>query len=164
MLDYLNNNRSRLSSLSQNVFNALKELFEITIDKYYEKQLFEQLDLTIILLQTFGTKKDNNNYLLEEEFKGKELFQKEDLWKKIILNKIDELFEKINEERKDDIGSKEYINFVRENIEPILISFIFSMKDFNLSKEIERKIIEDICKTEKILQYEIDVDKLNVYF
>ena len=163
MIDFFNNNRSRLSSVSQSIFTAFKELFEVIINKLYEKKLFEQLDLTIILLQTFSTKKDNNNYLLEEEFKDKELFQKEDLWKNIILCKIDELFEKINEERKDSIGSKEYINFVKENIEPILISFIFSMKDFNLTKEIQRKIIEDICKEDKVSKYEIDIEKLIVY-
>ena len=163
MINFFNNNRSRLSSVSQSIFTAFKELFEVIINKLYEKKLFEQLDLTIILLQTFSTKKDNNNYLLEEEFKDKELFQKEDLWKNIILCKIDELFEKINEERKDSIGSKEYINFVKENIEPILISFIFSMKDFNLTKEIQRKIIEDICKEDKVSKYEIDIEKLIVY-
>jgi len=163
MTDYLNNNRSRLSSISQIVFKAFKELFEITIYKLYEKKLYEPLDLTIVLLQTFSTKKDNNNYLLEEEFKEKEIFQDENLWKNIILLKIDELFEKVKEEKKDKIGTKEYINFIKENIEPILISYIFSMKDFNLPKEKKRKIIEDICKSERILEYEIDIDKLMAY-
>ena len=163
MTDYLNNNRSRLSSISQIVFKAFKELFEITIYKLYEKKLYEPLDLTIVLLQTFSTKKDNNNYLLEEEFKEKEIFQDENLWKNIILLKIDELFEKVKEEKKDKIGTKEYINFIKENIEPILISYIFSMKDFNLPKEKKRKIIEDICKSERILEYEIDIEKLMAY-
>ena len=163
MTDYLNNNRSRLSSISQIVFKAFKELFEITMYKLYEKKLYEPLDLTIVLLQTFSTKKDNNNYLLEEEFKEKEIFQDENLWKNIILLKIDELFEKVKEEKKDKIGTKEYINFIKENIEPILISYIFSMKDFNLPKEKKRKIIEDICKSERILEYEIDIDKLMAY-
>jgi len=164
MTDYLNNNRSRLSSISQIVFKAFKELFEITIYKLYEKKLYEPLDLTIVLLQTFSTKKDNNNYLLEEEFKEKEIFQDENLWKNIIFLKIDELFEKVKEEKKDKIGTKEYINFLKENIEPILISYIFSMKDFNLPKEKKRKIIEDICKSERILEYEIDIEKLMAYF
>ena len=163
MTDYLNNNRSRLSSISQIVFKAFKELFEITIYKLYEKKLYEPLDLTIVLLQTFSTKKDNNNYLLEEEFKEKEIFQDENLWKNIIFLKIDELFEKVKEEKKDKIGTKEYINFIKENIEPILISYIFSMKDFNLLKEKKRKIIEDICKSERILEYEIDIEKLMAY-
>jgi len=164
MTDYLNNNRSRLSSISQIVFKAFKELFEITIYKLYEKKLYEPLDLTIVLLQTFSTKKDNNNYLLEEEFKEKEIFQDENLWKNIIFLKIDELFEKVKEEKKDKIGTKEYINFLKENIEPILISYIFSMKDFNLPKEKKRKIIEDICRSERILEYEIDIEKLMAYF
>jgi hypothetical protein len=163
MIEYLNNNRSKLSSISQIVFRAFKELFEITIDKLYDRKLYDPLDLTIVLLQTFSTKKDNNNYLLEEEFKGKELFQNEDLWKNIILFKIDELFKKTKEEKKDKNGTKEYINFIKENIEPILLSYIFSMKDFNLSKETKRKIIEDVCKSEKILEYEIDIEKLMAY-
>ena len=37
------------------------------------------------------------------------------------------------------------------------------MKDFNLPKEKKRKIIEDICKSERILEYEIDIDKLMAY-
>ena len=163
-VDYLNNNRSSLSFISQIVFKAFKELFEIVINKLYEKKLFDELNLTIVLLQTFGTKKDNNNYLLEEEFKDKELFQNEDLWKQIILFRINELFEKIKQEKKDKLGTKEYVNFIKENIEPILVSFIFSMKNFNLSKEKKKKIIEDICNTDRISEYEIDIKKLMAYF
>ena len=139
MLHYLNKNRSSLSLVNQNIFDSLKELFEAILDKLYEKKVFSNLDLCIILLQTFGTKKDDNNYLLEEEFKNKELFKKEDLWKSMIMQKINDLIESINIERKDEIGSNEYINYARENIEPIFLSFIFSMKDFNLSDESKKR-------------------------
>ena len=70
-------------------------VFDILINKFYEKKVFEQLDLAIILLQTFSIQKDNNNYLLEEEFKDKELFQKDDFWKNTMIQKIDDLVEKI---------------------------------------------------------------------
>ena len=160
MLNYLNKNRSSLSLVNQNIFDSLKELFEAILDKLYEKKVFSNLDLCIILLQTFGTKKDDNNYLLEEEFKNKELFKKEDLWKSMIMQKINDLIESINIERKDEIGSNEYINYARENIEPIFLSFIFSMKDFNLSDESKKKIIEDVCENEKIKQYKFDVNHL----
>jgi hypothetical protein len=163
MLNFFNKKRSTLSSVSLNVFNSLKELFEIALDKIYEKKLYLSLDLTIILLQTFGTKKDNNNYLLEEEFKSKELFQNEDVWKSMIMIKIDDLVENINIELRDEIGSPKYINYVKENIEPILLSFIFSMKDFNVSEELKKKIVEDICQIDKIKQYEFDVNKLINY-
>ena len=113
MLNYLNKNRSSLSLVNQNIFDSLKELFEAILDKLYEKKVFSNLDLCIILLQTFGTKKDDNNYLLEEEFKNKELFKKEDLWKSMIMQKINDLIESINIERKDEIGSNEYINYAR---------------------------------------------------
>ena len=149
--------------MDQNIFNALKELFEILINKFYEKKVFEQLDLAIILLQTFSIQKDNNNYLLEEEFKDNELFQKEDFWKNTMIQKIDDLVEKINLERKDDIGSKEYINYAKENIEPIILSFVFSMKDFNVPEEKEKKIIEDICNNDKYAQYKFDIEKLLNY-
>ena len=146
--------------VNQNIFDSLKELFEAILDKLYEKKVFSNLDLCIILLQTFGTKKDDNNYLLEEEFKNKELFKKEDLWKSMIMQKINDLIESINIERKDEIGSNEYINYARENIEPIFLSFIFSMKDFNLSDESKKKIIEEVCENEKIKQYKFDVNNL----
>ena len=80
------------------------------------------MDLTIVLLQTFSTKKDNNNYLLEEEFKEKEIFQDENLWKNIIFLKIDELFDsgKAKEsdfEKLDDITefelTKSFINKIK---------------------------------------------------
>ena len=145
--------------------NKLNQLgwLTILINKFYEKKVFEQLDLAIILLQTFSIQKDNNNYLLEEEFKDKELFQKEDFWKNTMIQKIDDLVEKINLERKDDIGSKEYINYAKENIEPIILSFVFSMKDFNVPEEKEKKIIEDICNNDKYAQYKFDIEKLLNY-
>ena len=162
MIDYLNKSRSN-SSLGSNVFTAFKELFEIAINKLYDKKIFEYLDLAIILMQTFYTRKENNNYFLEEEFKSEEIFQKEDFWKNIIYTKIDELIQKINNEKKDEIENKTNFNYEKENIEPILLSFVFAMKDFNLSEEKKRKIIEDVIKTDKYLQYNLDFEKLMDY-
>ena len=162
MIDYLNKSRSN-SSLGSNVFTAFKELLEIAINKLYDKKLFEYLDLAIILMQTFYTRKENNNYFLEEEFKSEEIFQKEDFWKNIIYKKIDELIQKINNEKKDEIENKTNFNYEKENIEPILLSFVFAMKDFNLSDEKKRKIIEDVIKTDKYLQYNLDIEKLMDY-
>ena len=162
MIDYLNKSRSN-SSLGSNVFTAFKELLEIAINKLYDKKLFEYLDLAIILMQTFYTRKENNNYFLEEEFKSEEIFQKEDFWKNIIYTKIDELIQKINNEKKDEIENKTNFNYEKENIEPILLSFVFAMKDFNLSEEKKRKIIEDVIKTDKYLQYNLDIEKLMDY-
>ena len=162
MIDYLNKSRSN-SSLGSNVFTAFKELLEIAINKLYDKKIFEYLDLAIILMQTFYTRKENNNYFLEEEFKSEEIFQKEDFWKNIIYTKIDELIQKINNEKKDEIENKTNFNYEKENIEPILLSFVFAMKDFNLSEEKKRKIIEDVIKTDKYLQYNLDFEKLMDY-
>ena len=162
MIDYLNKSRSN-SSLGSNVFTAFKELLEIAINKLYDKKIFEYLDLAIILMQTFYTRKENNNYFLEEEFKSEEIFQKEDFWKNIIYKKIDELIQKINNEKKDEIENKTNFNYEKENIEPILLSFVFAMKDFNLSEEMKRKIIEDVIKTDKYLQYNLDIEKLMDY-
>ena len=162
MIDYLNKSRSN-SSLGSNVFTAFKELLEIAINKLYDKKIFEYLDLAIILMQTFYTRKENNNYFLEEEFKSEDIFQKEDFWKNIIYTKIDELIQKINNEKKDEIENKTNFNYEKENIEPILLSFVFAMKDFNLSEEKKRKIIEDVIKTDKYLQYNLDIEKLMDY-
>ena len=37
------------------------------------------------------------------------------------------------------------------------------MKDFNVSEELKKKIVEDICQIDKIKQYEFDVNKLINY-
>jgi len=160
MINYFNNARSKLSSVELNVFTAFKELFEIAIDKLYEKKLFQGLDLIIILTQTFSTKKDNNNYLLVSEFREKEIFHKEDFWKNMMSQKIEELIANINLDRKDDIGSEAYINYAKENIEPIILSFIFTMKDFKVQVDMKKKIIEDVCNCDKYKQYKFDAKKL----
>ena len=160
MINYFNNSRSKLSSVELNIFTAFKELFEILIDKLYEKKLFQGLDLIIILTQTFSTKKDNNNYLLVSEFREKEIFHKEDFWKNMISQKIEDLIANINIARKDDIGSEAYINYAKENIEPIILSYIFTMKDFRVSGEMKKKIIEDVCKSDKYKQYKFESKKL----
>ena len=160
MINYFNNARSKLSSVELNVFTAFKELFEIAIDKLYEKKLFQGLDLIIILTQTFSTKKDNNNYLLVSEFREKEIFHKEDFWKNMMSQKIEELIANINLDRKDDIGSEAYINYAKENIEPIILSFIFTMKDFKVQVDMKKKIIEDVCNSDKYKQYKFDAKKL----
>ena len=159
MLNYLNNARSKLSSTESNVFIAIKELFEIIINKLYEKKLFHGLDLIIILTQTFSTKKENNNHLLVSEFKDKEIFHEKDFWKYMISQKIEDLVTNINIDRKNDIGSEAYINYAKENIEPIIMSFIFTMKDFDVSIEMKKKIIEDICNNDEYKQYKFDIKK-----
>ena len=37
------------------------------------------------------------------------------------------------------------------------------MKDFNLSEQKTKKIIEEICHSEKYSQYKFDIEKLMVY-
>ena len=162
MLKFCNNLRASLSSVNESVYNALKELFDIIIDKLSERKIYDLLDLTIILIQTFSTTINNNNLLLEDEFKGKKIFQNKELWRNIILSKLEELIQNINYESKDN-KSKEYYNYVRDNLKPIFLSFIFSMKSFNVPEEDNKNIIKEICNMEKYSQYNFNVDELMMY-
>ena len=133
-----------------------------------EKKLYQSFDLAIILIQTFSKKKDNedNNVLLEEEFKENIIFQNTDLWINLIIQKSNDLFEKINEEAKDNKENKDNIDnvtYIKENIEPILVSYIFTMKDFNIDDKTKREVIEKFCKNEEYAKFNFNIDELMSY-
>jgi len=168
-VNYLNKYRSKLSLIEEKVYNAFKNLFEIIFNKLIEKELYQTLDLAIILIQTFSTKKGNESVLLEEEFKNNIIFQNTDLWINLILQKTQDLFDKINEENKENNDIKENkengnnVNYIKENIEPILVSYIFTMKDFNINNETKRKVIEEVCKMDSYSKFNFNIDYLMSY-
>ena len=164
-INYLNKYRSKLSFIEEKVYDAFKELFEIIFNKVIEKELYQTLDLAIILIQTFSTKKLNKNVLLEEEFKNNEIFQNKDIWINLILQKTQDLFDKVNEQSKmnkenlDDNDS----TYIKENIEPILVSYIFTMKDFNIDNQKKKLIIEEICQMDSYSKFNFNIDELMSY-
>lgn len=164
-INYLNKFRSILSVVEEKVYNAFKIIFEVIFIKLNEKKLYQSLDLAIILIQTFSTKKGNENILLEEEFKENKIFKNEDIWINLIIQKSKELFEKIEEESKEckDNKDKDNIDYIKENLEPILISYVFSMKDFNVDNAIKKKVLEHICKMEQFIKFNFNVNDLMVY-
>ena len=164
-INYLNKFRSILSVVEEKVYNAFKIIFEVIFIKLNEKKLYQSLDLAIILIQTFSTKKDNENILLEEEFKENKIFKNEDIWINLIIQKSNELYEKIEEESKEckDNKDKDNIDYIKENLEPILISYAFSMKDFNVDNAIKKKVLEHICKMEQFIKFNFNVNDLMVY-
>ena len=164
-INYLNKFRSILSVVEEKVYNAFKIIFEVIFIKLNEKKLYQSLDLAIILIQTFSTKKDNENILLEEEFKENKIFKNEDIWINLIIQKSNELYEKIEEESKEckDNKDKDNIDYIKENLEPILISYVFSMKDFNVDNAIKKKVLEHICKMEQFIKFNFNVNDLMVY-
>lgn len=168
-VNYLNKYRSKLSLIEGKVYDSFKVLFEIIFNKLIEKKLYQTLDLAIILIQTFSTKKGNESVLLEEEFKNNIIFQNPEMWINLILQKTQDLYDKINEESKSNNDAKENkekidnVNYIKENIEPILVSYIFTMKDFNINKETKRKIIEDICKMDSYSKFNFNIDDLMSY-
>lgn len=164
-INYLNKFRSILSVVEEKVYNAFKIIFEVIFIKLNEKKLYQSLDLAIILIQTFSKKKDNENILLEEEFKENKIFKNEDIWINLIIQKSKELYEKIEEESKEckDNKDKDNIDYIKENLEPILISYVFSMKDFNVDNEIKKKVLEHICKMEQFIKFNFNVNDLMVY-
>jgi hypothetical protein len=136
-INYLNKYRSKLSFIEEKVYDAFKELFEIIFNKVIDKELYQTLDLAIILIQTFSTKKLNKNVLLEEEFKNNKIFQNKDIWINLILQKTQDLFDKVNEQskiNKENLDENDSV-YIKENIEPILVSYIFTMKDFNIDNQ-----------------------------
>ena len=165
-INYLNKYRSKLSIIEEKVYNAFKSLFDIMFNKLDEKKLFQSFDLAIILIQTFSKKKGNENILLEEEFKNNKIFQNVDLWINLIIQKSKDLFDKINEEAKDNKENKDNIDnvsYIKENIEPILVSYIFTMKDFNVDDKTKRNVIEDICKRDEYSKFNFNIDELMSY-
>ena len=165
-INYLNKYRSKLSIIEEKVYNAFKSLFDIMFNKLDEKKLFQSFDLAIILIQTFSKKKGNENILLEEEFKNNKIFQNVDLWINLIIQKSKDLFDKINEETKDNKENKDNIDnvsYIKENIEPILVSYIFTMKDFNVDDKTKRNVIEDICKRNEYSKFNFNIDELMSY-
>jgi hypothetical protein len=165
-INYLNKYRSKLSIVEEKVYNAFKSLFDIMFNKLDEKKLFQSFDLAIILIQTFSKKKGNENILLEEEFKNNKIFQNVDLWINLIIQKSKDLFDKINEEAKDNKENKyniDNVSYIKENIEPILVSYIFTMKDFNVDDKTKRNVIEDICKRNEYSKFNFNIDELMSY-
>ena len=167
-INYLNKYRSKLSIIEEKVYNSFKILFDIIFNKLSEKKLYQSFDLAIILIQTFSKKKDNedNNVLLEEEFKENIIFQNTNLWINLIIQKSNDLFEKINEEAKDNKENKDNIDnvtYIKENIEPILVSYIFTMKDFNIDDKTKREVIEKFCKNEEYAKFNFNIDELMSY-
>jgi hypothetical protein len=163
LVNYLNNYRAKLSIVDEKVYNAFKILFEIIFNKLNEKKLYQILDLAIILIQTISKKKDMENILLEEEFKKNKIFKDAELWINLIIQKTKDLFDKINEDVKDNKENKENldnVNYIKENIEPILVSYIFNMRDFNVDEITQRKVIEEICKMKEYEKFHFSYDDL----
>lgn len=158
IVNYLNKYRSKLSTIEEEVYNAFKILFDIILDKLNEKKLFQTLDLSIILIQTFSKKKNNVNILLEEEFKDNKIFKNYEIWLNLIISKIKDFFEKITEDNRNNN------DYIKENIEPILVSYIFTMKDFNVDDETKKKVIEEFCHIKEYEKYKFDINELLTYF
>jgi hypothetical protein len=164
-INYLNKYRSKLSFIEEKVYDAFKELFEIIFNKVIDKELYQTLDLAIILIQTFSTKKLNKNVLLEEEFKNNKIFQNKDIWINLILQKTQDLFDKVNEQskiNKENLDENDSV-YIKENIEPILVSYIFTMKDFNIDNQKKKLIIEEICQMDSYSKFNFNIDELMSY-
>ena len=163
-INYLNKYRSKLSIIEEKVYNSFKILFEIIFNKLNEKKFYQSFDLAIILIQTFSKKNDKK--LLEEEFKNNKIFQNTDLWLNLIIQNSKDLIEKANEESKDNKENKDKIdnvNYNKENIESMLISYIFIMKGFNIDDKTRREIIEKFCKNEEYEKFNFNIDELMSY-
>lgn len=165
-VNYLNEFRAKLSVVDEKVYNGFIILFNIIFDKLNEKKIYKTLDLAIILIQTISKKKELENILLEEEYKDNIIFKNSDIWVNLIIQKIKDLFDKITEEEKDNkeiLDGIEKVNYIKENIEPILVSFIFTMKDFNIDDKTKRQVIENICKMEEYKKYNFNFEELLSY-
>ena len=164
-INYLNNYRSKLSVIEEKVFDSFKILFEIIFNKLSEKKLYQSFDLAIILTQTFS-KKNDKKFLLEEEFKNNKIFQNSDLWLNLIIQKGKDFIEEKNEEPQDNKENKnniDNVNYFKENIESMLIGYIFTMKGFNIDDKTRREIIEKFCKNEEYEKFNFNIDELMSY-
>jgi len=166
-INYLNKYRSKLSIIEEKVYNSFKILFDIIFNKLSEKKLYQSFDLAIILIQTISKKQDNeDNILLEEEFKGNIIFQNTDLWINLIIQKGNDIIEKKIEEAKDNKENKnnlDNITYIKENIEPMLVGYITTMKDFNIDDKSKKEVIEKFCKNEEYAKFNFNIDELMSY-
>ena len=156
-INYLNKYRAKLSIVEENVYQSFKILFDIIFKKLEEKQLYQIMDLAIILIQTFSKNENGNNILLENEFKNYEIFKNNKTWINLILQKTKDLLSKIPDENKDNI------QYIKENMEPMLASVIFTMKDFVIDENTIKKVIMDFCETEENKKYKFEIDNLMSY-
>ena len=67
-------------------------------------------------------------------------------------------FEKVTEDNRNNN------DYIKENIEPILVSYIFTMKDFNVDDETKKKVIEEFCHIKEYEKYKFDINELLTYF
>ena len=156
-INYLNKYRAKLSIIEANVYQSFKTLFDIIFSKLEEKQLYQTMDLAIILIQTFSKNENGSNILLENEFKDYKTFKNSKTWINLISQKTKDLLNKITDENKDNI------QYIKENMEPMLVSYIFTMKDFEVDENTIKKVITDFCESEENKIYKFEIDNLMSY-
>jgi Pyruvate/2-oxoacid:ferredoxin oxidoreductase gamma subunit len=152
--------------LEKKSYDDLVSVFNVILNNSRKEKDFESINLCMILSQTFY-KISKDNIFLQTEVKKNEIWKKHSFWEEIIEFSIKEkiyntkgflIFLEENEEEREER--------VKQAANSILITFLYNMQLFDMSKEERKKIINKFVKKYDIknfmfLDNELEVDEIN---
>ena len=155
-LGILNKLRVQIRVLSYKGFENIERLFRIILDDCLKYQNYENIDLIIILSQTFYTCDNNSPKIsLQEKIKSHPIFLNRKTWEYLIESNI---WKGINENCKNNESNNNNINNNVKDIDNIdektlknsvfssLITFKFNMNVFNYDKRFMNSILQEFLK------------------
>jgi hypothetical protein len=152
--------------LEKKSYDDLVSVFNVILNNSRKEKDFESINLCMILSQTFY-KISKDNIFLQTEVKKNEIWKKHSFWEEIIEFSIKEkiyntkgflIFLEENEEEREER--------VKQAVNSILITFLYNMQLFDMSKEERKKIINKFVnkydiKNFMFLDNELEVDEIN---
>ena len=152
--------------LEKKSYDDLVSVFNVILNNSRKEKDFESINLCMILSQTFY-KTSKDNIFLQTEVKKNEIWKKHSFWEEIIEFSIKEkiyntkgflIFLEENEEEREER--------VKQAANSILITFLYNMQLFDMSKEERKKIINKFVnkydiKNFMFLDNELEVDEIN---
>ena len=159
-LGILNKLRVQTRVLCNKGFENIERLFRIILDDSLKYQNYENIDLIIILSQTFYSSDNNSpNITLQEKIKSHPIFLNRKTWEYLIESHI---WKGINENRKNNESNNNNINNNVKDINNIdektlknsvfssLVTFKFNMNFFNYDKRFMNSILKEFLQKYKM--------------
>jgi hypothetical protein len=152
--------------LEKKSYDDLVSVFNVILNNSRKEKDFESINLCMILSQTFY-KISKDNIFLQTEVKKNEIWKKHSFWEEIIEFSIKEkiyntkgflIFLEENEEEREER--------VKQAANSILITFLYNMQLFDMSKEERKKIINKFVnkydiKNFMFLDNELEVEEIS---
>ena len=151
-LGILNKLRVQIKVLSSKGFDNIERLFRVILDDSLKYQNYDNIDLLIILSQTFY-KSDNlsPNITLQERIKSHPIFLNRKTWEYLIE---DHIWKGINYNKNNDNNKNNNIKDInsidektlKNSVFSSLITYKFNMDSFNYDKRFMNSIIHEFLK------------------